>query len=152
MDYPPSSQDLNVIERVWAHLRTELHASAPRGIQKRKDFIKRLHGAVRSLNTSGKVMLVDMGSGFQTRCLEVIQRRGRRIDYWVSSSCGLIANILCLDTSSDQFRLRASASKNVLFAYAFVEDAEEALAFHCNFVEDAEEDLENIVFLWKTLI
>ena len=81
MDYPPSSQNLNVIEGVWAHLRPKLHASGPRGIEKRKDFIKRLHGAVCSLNTSGKIMLVDMGSGFQTRCREVIQRRGCRIDY-----------------------------------------------------------------------
>ena len=33
-----------------------------------------------------------------------------------------------------------------------MEDAQEALVFHCKFVEDAEEDTENIVFLWKTLI
>ena len=81
MDYPPSSQDLNVIEGVWAHLRKKLHASAPRGIEKRRDFIKRLHGAVRSLNTSGQDMLVDMCSGFRKRCREVVQRKGGRIDY-----------------------------------------------------------------------
>ena len=81
MDYPPSSQDFNVIERVWAHLRRKLHAPAPRGIEKGKDFIKHLHGAVRPLNISGKDMLVDMCRGFQKRCREVIQRRGGRIDY-----------------------------------------------------------------------
>ena len=27
-----------------------------------------------------------------------------------------------------------------------MEDAQEALIFHCNFVEDAEEDTESIVF------
>ena len=33
-----------------------------------------------------------------------------------------------------------------------MEDAQEALVFHCKFVEDAEGDTENIMFLWKTLI
>ena len=67
MDYPPSSQGLNVIEGVWAHLRGKSHASAPSGIEKRKDFIKRLHAAVRSLNVSSIDMLVDMCSSFQER-------------------------------------------------------------------------------------
>ena len=53
-DYPPSNHDTNVIEGVWAHMRTKLHASAPRGIEKRKDFIQRLHDAVRALNNSGR--------------------------------------------------------------------------------------------------
>ena len=60
------AQDVNVIDGVWAHLRKTLHASAPLGIEKRKDFIKSLHGAVHPLNTSGKDMLVDMCNGFQT--------------------------------------------------------------------------------------
>ena len=68
-------QDISVIDSVWAHFRKTLHASATRGIEKRKDFIKSLHGAVHSLNTSGKVVLVDMCSGFQKRCGEVVQRR-----------------------------------------------------------------------------
>ena len=65
-------QDINVIDGVWAHLLKTLHASAPRGIEKRKDFIKSLHGAVHLLNTSGEDMLVDMCSGFQKHCREVI--------------------------------------------------------------------------------
>ena len=68
-------QVINVIDGVWAHLLKTLCASAPRGIKKRKDFIKSLHGAVHSLNTSGKDVLVDMRSGFQKRCGEVVQRR-----------------------------------------------------------------------------
>ena len=81
MDYPPSSQDLNVIEGVWAHLRKKLYASAPTGIEKQRDFIKRLHGAVHSLNTSGKDTLLDMCGSFQKRRPEVIKRKGSRIDY-----------------------------------------------------------------------
>ena len=81
MDYPPSSQDLNVIEGVWAHLRKKLYASAPTGIEKRRDFIKRLHGAVHSLNTSEKDRLLDMCSSFQNRCRGVNKRKGSRIDY-----------------------------------------------------------------------
>ena len=74
-------QDINVIDGIWAHLRVTLHASAPRGIEKRKDFTKSLHSAVHSLNTSGKDMLVDMCSGFRKSCREVVQRRWGHIKY-----------------------------------------------------------------------
>ena len=73
LDHPPSSQDLHVIEGVWAHLRKKLHASAPVGTVRREGFIKRLQGAECSLHTSGK----DMLSG----CREVLRRKGGRIDY-----------------------------------------------------------------------
>ena len=81
MDYPPSNQDFNVIASVWAHLRDKFHAFASAGIEKLKDFINRLHGAMRSLHIFGQDMLADMCSGFQERCREVIQRKGGRIDY-----------------------------------------------------------------------
>ena len=81
MDYPPSNQDFNVIESVWAHLRDKFRASASAGIGELRDFINRLHGALRSLHISGQDMLADMCSGFQERCREVSQRKGGRIDY-----------------------------------------------------------------------
>ena len=94
-----------------------LWASCSLEVCRSNHFHPIMGGAVRPLNILGKDMLVDMCRGFQKRCREVIQRRGRRIDYWVSSSRGFIANGLCLkSTSSDPFRLRASASKDVLFA------------------------------------
>ena len=81
MDYPPSSQDLNVIEGVWARLREQLHASTPPGIEKRRDFIRRLHGAVRALSISHKDMLADMCNSLQERCREVLRSKCCRIDY-----------------------------------------------------------------------
>ena len=81
MHYPTSSQDLNVIEEVWSHLRTRLFESAPEGIETRADFIRRLHGAVRLLNTSGKATLLKMCRNMRERAQDVPNRRGERTGY-----------------------------------------------------------------------
>ena len=81
MHDPPSSQDLNVIEEVWSHLRTRLFESAPEGIETRADFIRRLHGAVRSLNTNGKATLLKMSYRSRERAQELLNRRGERAGY-----------------------------------------------------------------------
>jgi transposase len=77
-DYPPSSPDLNVIEGVWAHLRKELNERAPVHIERREDFIKRLHAAVRVLNTSKMDTLLSMCDTLQERARDVIYLKGAR--------------------------------------------------------------------------
>ena len=77
-DFPPSSPDLNVTEGAWAHLRTELNEGAPVGIERREDFIKRLHAAVRVLNTTKKDILLAMCASLHERARDVIKLKGAR--------------------------------------------------------------------------
>ena len=63
MEHPPSRQDFNVSEDAWANVWGRVRATAPAGIEKRKDFGKRLHGVVRPLSISGRDMLTDLCSG-----------------------------------------------------------------------------------------
>jgi transposase len=80
-NYPASSQDLNVIECVWAHLRVRLNKSAPTGIEGRAAFIDRLRRAVRSLNADGSSTLQALCRSMPERCRAVLYRKGGRTDY-----------------------------------------------------------------------
>ena len=77
-NYPVNSPDLNPIECVWAHLRTELHRGAPTGIESRSAFIKRLRAAVRKLNTTGKGTLQSLCGSMHKRADAVIYWKGAR--------------------------------------------------------------------------
>ena len=48
--YPKCSQDLNPIEVCWRELRSRLYDTMPTYLEKREDFIARVHNAVAWLN------------------------------------------------------------------------------------------------------
>ena len=77
--FPRSSQDLNPIENVWAHLRDKLEAEAPEGVESRGDFIRRLRAAVRWLNTTKKPVLVRLCRDMADRAQMVLDNEGGRI-------------------------------------------------------------------------
>ena len=76
--YPPSSPDLNPIENVWHRLRQILDDGAPVSLENRNDFISRLHGVVRSLNTTHRDELKAICTSMHDRGKDVLLHNGAR--------------------------------------------------------------------------
>ena len=80
-DFPPNSGDLNNIENVWKLLREILNKNPPPEIEKRTDFVRRLHRAVRTLNTTHAQSLKNINENHENRLRQCIARNGGRTDY-----------------------------------------------------------------------
>jgi len=78
MRIPVSSPDLNPIETVWAHLRDYLNLRPPAEIEKRREFIMRIHNAVKHLNDTKGDMLKKLCTTIKKRAREVISAGGSR--------------------------------------------------------------------------
>jgi transposase len=76
--YPKSSPDFNAIENVWSLLRTYLEENAPAGQEGRSDFVRRLHGAVRHLNTTRRDELSHLCHNMKERADAVLKLKGAR--------------------------------------------------------------------------
>ena len=74
--HPKYSPDLNAIEGVWHLLRQHLDAGAPAGKESRPEFVQRLRGAVRSLNTTHRGTLLTLCTNQQTRAQDVLALEG----------------------------------------------------------------------------
>ena len=77
---PTSSPDLDVIEGVWALLRTELNEGAPVGVESREDFITRLGAAVARLNRRQEILL-SMCNSMKDRARDVLEGRGAMTEW-----------------------------------------------------------------------
>ena len=61
--------------------RDVLNKNPPPELEKRNDFVKRLHRAVKHLNTQKSAALKKIATNHWERCKQCVERKGGRTDY-----------------------------------------------------------------------
>ena len=79
--FPAYSGDLNPIENCWRALRAELNRTVPPTLERRRDFVRRLHTAVRSVNRRYGVLFQYFTQNMNLRADAVLRANGGRTKY-----------------------------------------------------------------------
>ena len=78
-NYPKSSQDLNAIEVAWRELKARLYETAPTKLEKRTNFLRRVHNAVAWVNKNRADLRLMLCQGQKGRARQVLAAKGARI-------------------------------------------------------------------------
>ena len=70
--YPKLSQDFNAIENAWKLARDRLYDTLPKDLESRSEFILRLQGATRWINTHKRDELIYLSTNQRERCLDCL--------------------------------------------------------------------------------
>ena len=70
--YPKRCQDFNAIENVWKMLREELLQTLPQGVEKRGEFVARLHKCVEYLNKHRKEEMIKLSRNQKQRARDCL--------------------------------------------------------------------------------
>ena len=73
--YPKVSQDFNAIENAWGILNDRLLETMPVHLERRDDFVKRLHAAVKWMNKYRSATLWELSTNQKERADECLAQK-----------------------------------------------------------------------------